>query len=730
VSQQKLRLSSLRAEGFRGICETLEIDFSPQTTVLSAPNGSGKTSVLGAIEWTLFGELKYQPKENTTNDELVNIRHRLQTATVTVELESGDGIVSVTRSKRAGKRAANVIVRLADGTEYDGTEAQSVLFRLLGLTFEDFYRAVYLHQESIRGLLTDEPSLRNEALDRLFGLDKLRDMLMALSKSTKPVRDALNELDKEQGRAVAKLTGAVGEVVKQRQRALDEAKKKGLAEADLSFEEVVSLASQVIEKLMAIAEKVNALIKSLLGPEDLDGVDGFARKTTEVIKVIRQTATDAAAATNASREVIGVGEAVADLLRLSEADAGHDKDLASLETSVGDLNALEDRKVAADQSVQQYQEALEKLGVAERIVQDTLVYIQASVDENKCPACGQDIERQELVKRLERRLNGHIQSELEESRKAQSAQQRLIRELHTAIEKRNQLRGDRKRNGVQLAQSRSAARELLAVDVADDQLLGALDARKDELFKQTATIDMERNQREAEIETIQSSMERLKDITRFLKLDADYQKASSQLGTSDENSSIANQQIESLSQLETGIKAIADIVNIEASTRARDALEGAREGIAALYKELCNHPYFDDISISVESQLVSGIERNNYFIRTHSSLDNRQTLASSRLSTAQINCVALSVYLALASQLEHNLGFVILDDPSQNLDTEHKKALVDILTRLAPQIQVLVGTQDSELDELMGSAAGKDADYRRCLAWSPLTGAAVVTEDE
>ena len=94
-----------------------------------------------------------------------------------------------------------------------------------------------------------------------------------------------------------------------------------------------------------------------------------------------------------------------------------------------------------------------------------------------------------------------------------------------------------------------------------------------------------------------------------------------------------------------------------------------------------------------------------------------------------MNCVALSVYLALATQLQHNLGFVILDDPSQNLDTEHKQALVGILSRLAPQLQVLVGTQDTELDELIGHSAAKELFHRRRLTWSPQTGSAVVTED-
>ena len=223
MSLGKLRPIVLRAEGFRGICDECEIKFDHHMTLLSAPNGSGKTSILGAIEWALFSKLQYQPSENLTNDELVNIRHPSQRAVVTVELEGDDGIASVTRSKRIGKMAQDVVLRLPDGTVVSGPEAETATYRLLGLTFDDFYRAIYLHQESVRGLLTEEPARRNEALDRLFGVDKLRSMLKGMT--TKSVRDAQHELDAERTRATDKLVGAVRQVEEQRRRALADAAK-------------------------------------------------------------------------------------------------------------------------------------------------------------------------------------------------------------------------------------------------------------------------------------------------------------------------------------------------------------------------------------------------------------------------------------------------------------------------------------------------------------------------
>jgi DNA repair exonuclease SbcCD ATPase subunit len=704
------------------------MEFHRETTVLAAPNGSGKTSILGAIEWALFGELQYQPKENATNDELVNMRHPAQAASVTLELDHDDGVISIKRTKKAGKRVADAVVRLPSGEEHVGQAANMAIFRLLGLTFDDFYRAVYLHQESIRGLLIDDPRVRNEALDRLFGVEKLRDMLKALSTSTKPVREALDKLEKSKNLAVARLTGAVVQVEEQRERALDEAKKKGLSDADLSFVSVTQIASEVIDDLRTLADITRASIKDLSPPTDLDGVDSFSRRVTEAIKLIRQTVTNAILAANTTKEIATVDGILTKLSNLSELANSINRSLMELRNSFGELDTLDEKKTSAQAMVQQLRAAQEKLGISERIVQDTLTYLRTSADVTECPACGQAIDGADLISRLEGHLSVRILTEMETARNAEAEQQRIIGDLDGAIASLDRLRQEQRQCADQTAKERTEARRLLAAEVSDEGLLEALSSQKANLFQRVSAVDEERAKRDERIDAIQVRMERLREIGRFLRLDANYREASSRLGTSDDESSVAEQEIESLSSLEESIKTIAGVVTREASTRAQDSVAAAQVDIAKLYKELCNHPYFDDIQISVESQLVSGVERNSYFIRTQSSTENRQTLASSRLSTAQMNCVALSVYLALTSQLKHNLGFIILDDPSQNLDTEHKQALVSILSRLAPQLQVIVGTQDAELDEMFNSSR-TGAFHRRRLMWCG-HGATVVAEEE
>ena len=168
---QRVRLLSLDVEGFRGANKRVHLDFGPNATVLSAWNGRGKSTLLGAIEWALWGELKFQAPENHTHDELNSMFNSAGRASVQLMLSQGGREIKISREKTVRKKDSQVEVKDGAKTLAD-EEAQSFIFRLTGLSFDDFYRAAFLHQESIRGLLTEEQKDRDEALDRLFGVER------------------------------------------------------------------------------------------------------------------------------------------------------------------------------------------------------------------------------------------------------------------------------------------------------------------------------------------------------------------------------------------------------------------------------------------------------------------------------------------------------------------------------------------------------------------------------
>lgn len=71
-------------------------------------------------------------------------------------------------------------------------------------------------------------------------------------------------------------------------------------------------------------------------------------------------------------------------------------------------------------------------------------------------------------------------------------------------------------------------------------------------------------------------------------------------------------------------------------------------------------------------------------------------------STGQANVLALSVFLGLAlRQTFARGGFLLLDEPVQNLDDLHFLAFLTLIKRIALSRQVIVSTADANIAEVL-----------------------------
>lgn len=727
MSPNRFRLESLTASGFRGIADTLTFEFHPRANLFLAPNGCGKTSILGAIEWALFGQLGYQPHENKTSDELVNITHYPRQASVEVVLRSDRDTLRVIRTKREGKMATSLRVIRSEVREFEDEAAEAECFRRLGLTFEDFSRAVFLHQESIRGLLTDEPRVRNDAFDRLFGVNKLRDILKVLSP--KAATDAIDKLEKSKRLAFAKIEGASDEVRRQRERARDEATREGLSESELTLEEATEITAAISTALQVGDTTFSGTAHGLGVPAGYAELDGIARSARERIREIRSRATEAQL-----RDKTGLDMAVLDRLQANLAtaarvfEAAKAENLASQATigqSAGIAAAMEEARARLTQVDLQ----VEALGARQRVVADAVRYLSAAPDVVECPVCGQSVAGQTLLAHLNESVEQSVRIEVERLQLEREVLNQTVGASGNALSRAQRLEQSETSAGAALSEAQRQAQHAIGATSTGDDLVAALGVQTLALEASSTRLLQDRAAAEANLQMADAKIDRLRLIYRYLKASAEVGETDARRGELSTDESETDQQLEALAELREAVELVGRAVQTVAGSRAREAVTQSRELISSYYSQLCKHPYFDGIVIGVEDQRLGGLERNNYLLRTTASSDGAQTLASSRLSTAQMNCVALSVYLALASGLQHNLGFVILDDPSQSLDSAHKQALADLLQQLDPMLQVVVATQDVELGEVLEDA-WKVSNYRRYgLSWSSRTGTRLSEDD-
>jgi len=273
-----LHLKHLQIEGFRGFPKKIDaIEFATPAVLLYGDNHQGKSSLLNAIEWCLYGDRcigrKSGIRERVGGWEVVN--RSASAATVKLVIEADERVVTVKRGeiKGKGKRGRTIEVTLSDGSVRKGDEAEQEIMRLVGLSFRDFATTVYQHQETIRDIVIQTPKERNDAIDRLLGLSDYRNVLDGIRKSR--VADTEKKLHGQRDEFGAR----VEQALKIRQNDLEQKKEEavdgGLDENGLNEDELLEGADDVRRQMEKFASELGIIATPVPVPSDWKDFPSF-----------------------------------------------------------------------------------------------------------------------------------------------------------------------------------------------------------------------------------------------------------------------------------------------------------------------------------------------------------------------------------------------------------------------------------------------------------------------
>jgi exonuclease SbcC len=169
-----MRPTRLEIKGFTAFRDPQEIDFTDlDLFALWGPMGSGKSSVLDALTYALYGKIE---RVGSSTSQLVS--QGQPRMSVLLEFEVADQRYRVSRSTPA-KGSAKVRLERHDGSEWrtfgEGAdrarEVNKTLTDLIGLDYPAFTRAVLLPQGKFAEFLTGDASERRKILTELLGLE-------------------------------------------------------------------------------------------------------------------------------------------------------------------------------------------------------------------------------------------------------------------------------------------------------------------------------------------------------------------------------------------------------------------------------------------------------------------------------------------------------------------------------------------------------------------------------
>jgi exonuclease SbcC len=396
-----MRLLRLELQGFGAFRSPTELTFDDiDFFALVGPTGSGKSTVLDAVCFALYGSVPRYESENLiryvvslgASEARVRLDFELageRWIATRVARRSAKGVVS-TKEARLERVTAGDSTEIVAGFE---REMSAAVVRLLGLRFDDFTRCVALPQGDFARFLRAKGDERRDLLLRLLNLGVYTEVGATARRRAAEARSRIGLLDGQ----LAQYTAATPE-------ALEEARAHRSAVDALRAE--VEQAQPVLTGLAAeetVARERAGQIRAWIGRLEAIAVPDAVR---EFADRQRQAQAKLAAEERALADLTVQWEAaeqerapLPDLAVLSAVRTAHDA-LGRCRAAMADTAARLEQATAAEARTQRDLDAADEAGAEATAARDTLhrrhqalLLAQGLAVGDPCPVCEQTIDR-------------------------------------------------------------------------------------------------------------------------------------------------------------------------------------------------------------------------------------------------------------------------------------------------------------------------------------------------
>ena len=185
----------LRITGFLSYRDTVDLDFNGfDLACISGQNGAGKSSLLDAITWALFGEARGK------SNEVINIHPEVKAAEVALTFDYEGNTYRVQRTLPRNKSTV-LEFQVKDGdswralTEKTTRDTQARIEQTLRLDYETFVNASFFLQGRADQFTQQNASKRKDVLSNILGLEVWEEYKDRTAGKRKAIERDVDEID-------------------------------------------------------------------------------------------------------------------------------------------------------------------------------------------------------------------------------------------------------------------------------------------------------------------------------------------------------------------------------------------------------------------------------------------------------------------------------------------------------------------------------------------------------
>ncbi len=722
-----------------------EIRFEKGINCILGNMGSGKTSVLEAVCFALYGTLPaVQSRKRKISDLIMKYPSKKTEAEVELEIEISEGkTLSVLRKINAKKGTYHSEVRL-NGKLLAGPQTAEVtekIFELLKIDYDTFVQIIYGEQNNIDSVLSMNPAKRKEKMDELLRINKLevsRSVLVSLSnrmkRKIKELCQELNrrkaEFDAEEMRKAEKEIKEIRARMEEKEKMLEdfEAKRKEIERQLKKLEAVrkeiekmryeIKSKTAVMEHLLKEVERVKSFYGWVENKEELE------RKKEELESLERR-----------------YNEIVVEIERKKQILRNLRNSMEKIKNELNDLENL--AKGVEGRSVEEVEKAIEEKIKEQKAIIDSIARLKAKKDEinevlsilaskgesiAKCPVCDSELSKEKMKELREKKLKEaerlkdeierksvelkEIEDKIKELEKEKTELIKIFEKVKSAEKLKEEFRKCENEIKINEEDVEKLKKEMESMDIEKirrektrvEKLFEAFEKKErvEKLEKEIKELEERVNSIEFDEEELESLRKKMVDVVSEIKgLQEKIAGLKRLLMEKEKNLEILRRIERMIQEMERKMERyekVSDFLDKFRMAIEKTQIDLREEFISAINDQMNRiwevfYPYGDYQDIKV-------FPEDNYSLKLLNS-EGEWVNADSFVSGGERMMAALTLRLAMASILSPSFKMIILDEPTHNLDSTGVEELGKMLKERMKQIleQTILITHDSLLAE-------------------------------